>query len=114
MNVSYENAKFVLDNLNEIEKHTSTILFKPGQIIFYKGHDPYGLYILKDGLVEIDYKKYSEKIMPVTAFGVNSFVKNTSYKGTAKALTTCTINFLSKAKYNELIKKDFYKSPKTI
>ncbi|MFN8575384.1 MAG: cyclic nucleotide-binding domain-containing protein [Candidatus Sericytochromatia bacterium] len=105
MKLGYDNTKFILDNLDDIDKYTSTILFKAGQIIFYKDHEPYGLYILKDGTVEINYKKYSEKINPVTAFGVNSFVQNTIYKGTAKAIKPCTISFLSRTKYKELIEE---------
>lgn len=105
MKVTQENAKFILENLSKINKCTSKILFKPGQVIYYKGHEPYGLYILEEGTVEIDYKKYCEKITPISAFGINSFIQNTPYKGTAKALTACTISFLSKPVYLDLVKK---------
>ena len=105
MNTNYENTKQVLlNNLHEIERHSSKVTFKPGQIIFYKGHVPYGLYILTEGTIEINYnKKSSEKVRAVNALGVNSFIEEDCFSGTAKALSLCTVAFLSKNKYNEII-----------
>lgn len=97
------NAQFILNNLNKLNNYSSKILFRPGQIIYYKDHKPYGLYILEEGTIEIDYKKYRENIKPITPLALNSFSQSTPYKGTAKAITVCLVSFLSKNKYIDLL-----------
>lgn len=102
--MNYEQTKsLLLNNLTDLDKYTSKVVFRPGQIIYYKGHIPYGIYILTEGMIEIDYTKYSEKVEAVNTFGINSFINNSCYSGTAKAISTCTVSFLSKSQYNELV-----------
>ncbi len=102
--------EIIINNLDILKEHSSKVVFKTGQIIFYKGHSTYGLYILTDGIIEINYnKKDSEKVNAIDLLGIYSSKPNDSHLGTAKALSPCTILFLSKNKYKEIIsyKNDF-------
>lgn len=91
--------------LSRLESLCSTITFKPGQVVYYKEHLPYGIFFLVKGLAEIKGSRKSEKIEPIKILGLNSFLKNKSYPFTVKALSVCTVKFLSTTAYNDLIKK---------
>lgn len=93
-----------LEDFHKIENLTTTHVFKPEQIIFYKDHIPYGVFILLEGEIEIKgkNKKISRANSPII-LGYSSFVNKGTYQFTAKAVTLCKINFISGSLYDKLL-----------
>ncbi|MFN8671308.1 MAG: cyclic nucleotide-binding domain-containing protein [Candidatus Sericytochromatia bacterium] len=92
------------DEVEKISDLASHHLFNPGQVIFYAGHYPYGVFILIDGEVEVEIsKKKTTKIHPTAVLGVESLSNLKSYPVTVKALTKCKLDFLSKSSYEKLV-----------
>jgi CRP-like cAMP-binding protein len=88
-----------LRDLSDLTENTSIHIFKPGQIIYYQGHLPYGLFFLRKGKIEIKNKYDSEIVETWAVLGFNSFLNSLGYSATAKAITECELNFLSKTAY---------------
>lgn len=90
-----------LDNIPDIDHLVTNLEFRPGQVLFYEGHLPYGLFILLDGEVIVDLSQRKKKIKPKHLLGVDAFLNNSSYSFTAKAATKCKVSFLSKQAFKE-------------
>lgn len=91
----------------KLDRLCSTVTFNQGQVIYYKDHLPYGLFFLTDGAVEIKKGKKTKNLIPLKVLGVNSFLNKKAYPYTVRALSDCTLKFLSSSSYRELlIKKD--------
>lgn len=91
----------------KLDRLCSTVTFNQGQVIYYKDHLPYGLFFLTDGSVEIKKGKKTKNLIPMKVLGVNSFLNRKAYSYTVRALSDCTLKFLSSSSYRELlIKKD--------
>jgi CRP-like cAMP-binding protein len=100
-----------LKDLTDLNDIATSHIFKPGQVIFYEGHLPYGLFILLDGTIEMINKKNCEKINAGAILGINSFLNSDFYSGTAKAVTSCKVNFLSKSTFHDLAQKNYKQIP---
>lgn len=107
MMTNLDVKSFYLSELPDLQESTTSHFFKPGQIIFYEGHIPYGLFILLDGTIEICVDNTSEKLEGCAILGINSFLNTRYYPVTAKAITTCKVNFLSKTAFHELSDKNY-------
>src|SRR3989338_2044368 len=84
----------------EIQKHLGPIVlaeerldFQEGQIIFYEGHEPYGVYVLRKGRIRLYQKLQSneEKLVQILElghlFGEKAFLNHESYDVNAMAET---------------------------
>ncbi len=100
-NLDIKNFSF--GSMPNIDDFMSSHIFKKGQTIFYKGHIPYGLFILLNGEVEIQYdnKKY-QRVSGNVILGLSAFLKKTPNLTTIKAISNCNTLFLSNSVYNEL------------
>src|SRR5436305_1198115 len=108
MKNKFDVKPFSLEEIPDLTEITSPHVFKPGQVLFYEGHQPYGLFILIDGTIEIELtEKKVERINAGAILGINSFMKFSAYTGTAKAITPCKVNFLSKSTYQELVSDSY-------
>jgi signal-transduction protein with cAMP-binding, CBS, and nucleotidyltransferase domain len=95
-----------LKELPDLTDKTTIHVFKPGQIIYYEGHMPYGLFILLEGKIEILNNGSSDKLETGAVLGVNSFLNSQGYSATAKAITECKVSFLSKAGFSDIKEKN--------
>lgn len=95
---------FSPQNMPELKDIASFHNYRKGQTFFYKGHVPYGLFVLISGEVEIKYgKDRVERVESPAFLGISAFMKKSFYAGTAKALSNCEIYFLSFSVYKNLI-----------
>ena len=102
-NIPYDSKSVSLFSADNIFYHK----FKKGQIIFYEGHYPYGIFILKSGEVEVSYRKEKpERVNSFAFLGISAFKNRITYLGTAKAVTECEMYFISTSSYYELLKNN--------
>jgi CRP-like cAMP-binding protein len=81
--------------------------FNKGQIIFYEGHLPYGIFILLSGEIELKYGNSNlERVSSPALLGSFAFINNTVYSGTARAFTACETYFLSILAFQDLVEKN--------
>ena len=79
------------------------LIFKRGQIIFYKGHKAYGLYMVRSGRIGLIDKSDGSKgtikkmLGPGEVFGEEALVKGEPYDSSAAALEESRIIFFPKS-----------------
>lgn len=91
--------------LNAFEKYAAPLMqaeerldYKAGQVIFYEGHKPYGIYVLRKGRIRLFRKKQgAEKllriIVPSHILGAEEVRETRPFKFGAKAETDVSISF---------------------
>lgn len=78
------------------------LVFHKGQCLFYEGHSPYGLFVLKSGRVRFQTsgecgKEHGWKSPSGgKVFGLRSFFDEIPYCCTCTALEDCEVLFISK------------------
>ena len=97
---------------SEIEKlsvNKDNNFFKKGQVIFYEGNHPHGMYCIFNGKVKIS-KLGDEGKEQIVRFagegellGYRSALNNESYKATATAMEDCYICHIPKEKFSEVL-----------
>lgn len=97
--IPFHKVKKYLANLVHAEER---INYKPGQVLFYEGHQPYGIYVLRKGRIRLFKKKNGGedllKIMePTQILGENEFLESRPFAYSAKAETDASISFFSRA-----------------
>ena len=98
-----ESIRFLKQNMPSLTEVASAHQYRPGQILFYAEHFPYGLFILTEGEVEIQYLTgFVEHVRPGAILGASAFLKNKAYCGTAKTIGSAKLYFISKTQYQEL------------
>ena len=102
-----EVIHFPYKDMPNLEGCASFNVFRKGQTIFYKGHSPYGLYILVTGEVDVIYSdKDVEKVDSSSFLGVSAFLKKSVYSASAITLTNCNVYFLSTGVYKDLLEQN--------
>jgi len=111
-NCGNENSIFCcLPNieLDKLSENKDNNFFKKGQVIFYEGNHPHGMYCIYKGKVKIS-KLGDEGKEQIVRFagegellGYRSSLSNESYKATATAMEDCYICHLPKDKFNEAL-----------
>ena len=92
----------------EVRKNRVANNYHKGNIIFYGGNRPYGVYFLCKGRVKItmtDFGLHSSIPRVIEApdmLGERSFLADEAYKGTGEALEDCCICFLGEACFEKL------------
>lgn len=97
----------------KIQKHLGSIVlaeerldFKEGQIIFYEGHEPYGIYVLRKGRIRLYQKldggeeKLIQVLEPGNLFGEKAFLNHESYDANARAETDASVSFFSRVVFS--------------
>jgi CRP-like cAMP-binding protein len=99
------------DNLlDDFSKLKVMNTYKKGQVIFYEGNKPYGVYCLNGGKVKLskntaDGKELIVKLAkPGDLLGYRSFFTNEMYSSTAEVIEDTRICFIDREKFYDLIK----------
>jgi len=103
-----KDVKFISNIDYEILKDYGTFHnINKNQIICYKGHYPYGIFIAISGeiLLEIN-KRNKEVIKSPVIVGFNSFKKNYPYTFTSIAFTNVNMLYISKTKFEDVLVND--------
>ena len=86
--------------------------YKKGQVIFYEGNYPHGLYCIYKGKVKISKlgEEGKEQIVRISGnadtVGYRSLLCNEAYKATATALEDSYVCYLSKKKFFEILESN--------
>lgn len=104
-----QNEKKFLSELEKkwpcLKKQARPISFRKGQVLFYEGHSPYGLFLLLKGELRFLHhgKTCSEKhywnFQDTQILCLKSFLKNSSYTCHAYLLSDADFLFLSKTEF---------------
>ncbi len=76
--------------------------FKKGQVLFYEGHSPYGLFVLQSGDVKFSspcqgcLEEHSPMLQKEKVLGLKPFFEGTPYCCTCTAKKNCHGIFVSK------------------
>jgi CRP-like cAMP-binding protein len=91
--------------LGELVKAEERLDFKEGQVIFYAGHQPYGVYILRKGRVRFaEDRAGKEKLLCIIEagqmFGEKECISDSPYRYSAKAETDSQVSFFSRSVFD--------------
>ncbi|MEK2646053.1 Crp/Fnr family transcriptional regulator [Bdellovibrio sp. BCCA] len=98
------------DVLLMIEKARVTCRYKAGQVIFYAGNDPLGIFTIQSGLVKLEVTSASggahtlRMIGAGGALGYRSLFAGEPYHASAVAVEDCELCFLPKAEIMNIFK----------
>lgn len=98
------------DVLLLVEKARVTVRFKAGQVIFYAGNAPLGIFTIQAGLVKLEVTSPSgaahtlRLIGPGGTLGYRSLFADESYHASAVAVEDCELCFVPKAEVMNIFK----------
>ncbi|CAE80385.1 Crp/Fnr family transcriptional regulator [Bdellovibrio bacteriovorus] len=98
------------DVLLMVEKARVSCRFKAGQIIFYSGNDPLGIFTIQSGLVKLEVISASgaahtlRLVGPGGTLGYRSMFANEPYHASAVAVEDCELCFVPKAEIMNIFK----------
>jgi len=93
----------IQDTLPLIEKAKTNVRYKAGQVIFYAGNDPIGLFTISSGLVKLEVfspagSAHTLRLVgPGGVLGYRSLFAGEPYYASAIAVEDCELCFLPKA-----------------
>lgn len=100
------------DTKTEISANKGCNLYKKGQIVFYEGNSPYGIYCVNKGKIKI-YKISESGKEQIVRFakegdilGYRSLISGQQYRASGEALTDAIICFIPREILFNLIEKD--------
>ncbi|GIW21410.1 MAG: hypothetical protein KatS3mg068_0417 [Candidatus Sericytochromatia bacterium] len=92
------------DVCNSLKDYATLHSLDKNQVIYYKGHYPYGIFIVSDGEILIEKSKRNKVIAKAPIIlGYDSFIKNEKYSTTSITLTKSNVFYISKTRYYEEI-----------
>lgn len=86
--------------------------YKPGQVIFYEGNRPFGVYCLEKGKVKLtkytpDGKSYIVRLVKGgDLLGYRSFLTNEPYSATAEVIEEATVCFLDRTIFLDSLRQN--------
>ncbi len=95
-----------------VRREGQPLSFRKGQVLFYEGHYPYGLFVLMSGQVSFTREgipsgdDHRWPFLKREAIGVEALVKNEAYCCTCTAVRDCQAVFLSKTQLVPFLKKE--------
>lgn len=93
-----------------VEKARVSCRFKAGQMIFYSGNDPLGIFTIQSGLVKLEVTSASgaahtlRLVGPGGTLGYRSLFANEPYHASAVAVEDCELCFVPKAEIMNIFK----------
>jgi CRP-like cAMP-binding protein len=90
------------NELNELDQHKVTNIFKKGQTLFVEGSPPYGVYCITSGNIKISKSSTNGRdaivrfASPGDIVGHRSIFSNQNYSATATALEDTSVCFIDK------------------
>lgn len=98
--------------LSEIDQHKTSNVYKKGQVVFYEGNHPMGLFCLQSGKIKI-YKTGVEGKEQIVRFakpgdflGYRALISNELYTASAAAMEDCKICLIDKHVFFNLLDGD--------
>lgn len=97
------------EHLQEIDAAKTTNHYKPHQIVFYEGNQPYGLYCVASGKIKIykmdsnGHQQIVRLVGPGDIMGYRCLLANESYTATAETLEEADICFVDKKTFFHII-----------
>lgn len=89
-----------------IEQHGGKLVCQSDMILFYEGHVPIVVYLLKSGIIEVGQgKKKLFQLKPGETLGLNEFYQKCPSLVWARAIKGSEIIYIDKSTLNELITK---------
>lgn len=93
----------------QLKKQGQVIHYKKGQVLFYEGHLPYGIYVLKSG--DLFFSRSEQKcveehwsqMVEDRVLGIENVLSQNPYLCTCKAKTDCDVIFISKAQFSSYL-----------
>lgn len=99
------------DDLYDISIHKSCTLYKKGQVVYYEGEYPSGIYCIHYGKIKIHKIGYNGKAQIVRFaqtgefMGYQMLLNNVRHSATATALEDSMVCFLSKLNFTKILHK---------
>ncbi|MGZ3818322.1 MAG: Crp/Fnr family transcriptional regulator [Bdellovibrio sp.] len=99
------------DVVSIIEKARVTCRYKAGQVIFYAGNDPLGIFTIQSGLVKLEVVSSAgtahtlRLVGPGGALGYRSLFSNEPYHASAVAVEDCELCFIPKTEIMDIFSK---------
>ncbi|MFO1519835.1 MAG: cyclic nucleotide-binding domain-containing protein [bacterium] len=96
----------------ELCQNSQEIDFKKGQVLFYEGHQPYGVFVLQSGELEFSQggrhcnNEHYWSSHQGKAIGMKTFLKGSPYSCTCVALTDCRTLFITKTQLMPFLMKN--------
>lgn len=93
-------------------KHKTTNLYKSGQILFYEGNRPFGVYCVFSGKVKLYKTGFNGRLQIVRLAGVGdllgyrSMLSEEPYSATAEAMEDAMVCFIDRATFFELMRRN--------
>lgn len=84
----------ILADIGQIAKHRTPVVYRKGQVLFYEGHTPYGLFVIQEGQVRLLRKEVVDKKTSTHVPGFAHLVTQTPYCSTCVAETDVKAVFL--------------------
>ena len=114
MELIHTSGKSCLSTLNQEESKelfgsSESLEFEAGELVVKKGTPVHNLYFLKSGIVELSLDQNSNSQALNLLFhgefiGINCVYSTSSYRFSARALTSCTIEIISRDLFSKLLK----------
>lgn len=94
---------------NEAIAQGQALTFHRGQVLFYEGHMPYGIFLVRSGQVELSSCGESCAAESWSApqgkiFGISHVVAGSPFCCTGVAATDCEVIFISKSRLEALLR----------
>lgn len=101
-----------MDHWEVLLKEGQPLLFRKGQVIFYEGHQPYGLFVLKEGNVHFTHgncscdEEHQWASPKGLVLGLRPFFDGSAFNCTCTANENCRAVFISKTQLMQLFQTD--------
>lgn len=95
---------------SKLKKQAQALHFKKGQILFYEGHLPYGIYLIESGKLvfrkdeKTCFKEHEFRIHKDRVIGLHTLLDNLSNECSCEAETECNLLFVSKTQLSHFLK----------
>jgi CRP-like cAMP-binding protein len=84
------------------------IRFRPGQVLFYRGHLPYGIMIIHSGSADLRLRegdlRTHVRVGPCTVLGLSNLLNEQPYPRTAVVVETLEASFVEKTRILSWVK----------
>lgn len=103
--ITWNRLKWIKEKLAPLVLVEEQLSFKAGQIIFYRGHHPYGLYVVRRGRVVLHAddaggRRFTKRVVGSgMIFGEEALKAGDAFEATATAVTDSDISFFPKTAF---------------
>lgn len=96
-----EICSAIVDRLSTLLENAEMQSWKAGQVIFYAGHNPLGIYLLESGEIAVEFPSQTQEKPNLISekhciLGLDFVLANISYPFTARAVTSVKTWFVSR------------------